>query len=86
MKYQSKQLHAQLNFFADTVEEKDGIFYEAEWVLVNEMIDFKNIILSVILIVNYLVCLCGNSKGWKNMYMNPRMQFEYQLWLHGHIK
>ena len=42
MKYQSKQLHAQLNFFADTVEEKDGIFYEAEWVLVNEMIDFKN--------------------------------------------
>ena len=64
MKYQSKQRHAQLNFFADTVEEKDGIFYEAEWVLVNEMIDFKNIILSVILIVNYLVCLCGNSKGW----------------------
>ena len=64
MKYQSKQLHAQLNFFADTVEEKDGIFYEAEGVLVNEMIDFKNIILSVILIVNYLVCLCGNSKGW----------------------
>ena len=64
MKYQSKQLHAQLNFFADTVEKKDGIFYEAEWVLVNEMIDFKNIILSVILIVNYLVCLCGNSKGW----------------------
>lgn len=64
MKYQSKQLHAQLNFFADTVEEKDGIFYEAEWVLVNEMIDFKNIILSVILIVNYLVCLCSNSKGW----------------------
>lgn len=64
MKYQSKQLHAQLNFFADTVEEKDGIFYEAEWVLVNEMIDFKNIILSVILIVNYLVCLCGISKGW----------------------
>lgn len=64
MKYQSKQLHAQLNFFADTVEEKDGIFYEAEGVLVNEMIDFKNIILSIILIVNYLVCLCGNSKGW----------------------
>ena len=64
MKYQSKQLHAQLNFFADTVEEKDGIFYEAEGVLVNEMIDFKNIILSVILIVNYLICLCGNSKGW----------------------
>lgn len=65
MKYQSKQLHAQLNFFAGTVEEKDGIFYEAEeGVLVNEMIDFKNIILSVILIVNYLVCLCGNSKGW----------------------
>ena len=64
MKYQSKQLHAQLNFFADTVEEKDGIFYEAEGVLVNEMIDFKNIILSVILIVNYLVCLCSNSKGW----------------------
>lgn len=64
MKYQSKQLHTQLSVFADTVEEKDGIFYEAEGVLVNEMIDFKNIILSVILIVNYLVCLCGNSKGW----------------------
>lgn len=63
MKYQSKQLHTQLSVFADTVEEKDGIFYEAEGVLVNEMIDFKNIILSVILIVNYLVCLCGNSKG-----------------------
>lgn len=64
MKYQSKQLHTQLSVFADTVEEKDGIFYKAEGVLVNEMIDFKNIILSVILIVNYLVCLCGNSKGW----------------------
>ena len=63
MKYQSKQLHTHLSVFADTVEEKDGIFYEAEGVLVNEMIDFKNIILSVILIVNYLACLCGNSKG-----------------------
>ena len=59
MKYQSKQLHAQLSVFAD-----HGIFYEAEGVLLNEMIDFKNIILLVILIVNYLVCLCGNSKGW----------------------